>query len=315
MLLRSHSRALAYKNGERNMSRSRLNDLLTKLLFIALTACLIFGFILLGKWKNTRGELVQGDYLPMIIGLAIIALCVVVKFILNFTESAKDNPDKGVQLLLIGIYTAAVIMLWWAYSCRWPVEYMRDVTYSGSSGIGTVIGFFGELISRYPELVVITVLVEIALSVGLTSALSMVEKKYVKTLYGFITKLAIAVWAVALVTGIMNTMMAKPTSFSVMVHFYFFNLSLILIAPAVKMFGEVCLSCYGYKFGTELISSQKIGTYTTYEQYDQGSTSFETSDGTKHTIKFVGERAIEHNRYSSTYRCNGCGSTYKSVDP
>ena len=103
MLLRSHSRALAYKNGERNMSRSRLNDLLTKLLFIALTACLIFGFILLGKWKNTRGELVQGDYLPMIIGLAIIALCVVVKFILNFTESAKDNPDRGVQLLLIGI--------------------------------------------------------------------------------------------------------------------------------------------------------------------------------------------------------------------
>lgn len=293
------------------MSKTRFNEHLSKLLNIAVAFCVVYGFVLLANWDK-YDKVVEGvSYLPMYIGLAVVALCATIQLIQGFCESKKSNPDKGAQLLLIGIYICSAVLMWFAISARWPVEFWISETYSGSVGIGTVITYFFRFVEEYPELALFAVVGEVVLGFALNFALAFVEKKHVKTLQQFICKFAILCWITTAVTYIMNIIM-QPTQFTVKLCFYAFALSMMMIAPFVKMSKDVCVNCYGYKFGLDLVSSQKVGTYTTYETYDQGSTSFETSDGTKHTVHFVGERAVEHDQYSSTYRCPRCGHTFKN---
>ncbi|MBR1955183.1 MAG: hypothetical protein IKA29_04595 [Clostridia bacterium] len=293
------------------MSKTKLNGFLSKLLFLAVAFCVVYGFVLLANWDKYSQVVENVSYTPMYVALAVVALCAVIKLIIGFSQSNKSNPDRGAQLLVIAIFIGTALLMWFAFSARWPVEYWIDETYSGSLGIGTVATYFFHFVGSYYELALFAIIGEVVLGFALNFALAFVEKKHVKTLQQFIYKFASLCWTVTGATYIMNIVM-QPTQFTVKLFFYAFGLSVMMIAPFVKMSKDVCTNCYGYKFGLDFVSSQKVGTYTTYETYNQGSTSFETSDGTKHTIHFVGERQVEHDQYSSTYRCNGCGKIFKS---
>ena len=296
----------------RNFVEKIFSKLATIFPLVAIIGGFIGGFLIWalapidGIW-GIKGEslAIAPIVLPITILLAGALVRFAVELVLIIFIPRKNTQNKGVQLVLIMLFIACAVAVYFINENVWQNDYWEDATkYGNNGGIGDVIADMFEFAMDYWQVCLTVFAIELGISVALLLSLNIARKKNIRQFASVVTRLLPFALVGASLMLIVNCALYTPVT--TFIFAYLLALAFVLLPSYFSVTKHTCDICYYYKCGKTLIST----TTETYVDHDDmrviSSTDFHyDDDNTTYTVQTVAPTV--KSQTTKRYRCNKCG--------
>ena len=295
-----------------NLVEKIYNKLVSIFPLVAVIGGFVAGFLL---WALAPNEGIWGiekeslAIAPIILPITIILAGALIRFAVELVViifiPRKNAQNKGAQLVLIVLFVACAVGVYFINENAWKNGYWEDATkYGNNGGIGDVIADMFEFAVNYWQVCLTTFAIELGISVALLLSLNIARKKHIRQFASVATRLLPFALVGAAIMLIVNCALYTPVT--TLIFAYLLALAFVLMPSYFSVTKHTCDTCYCYKCGKTLIST----TTETYVDHDDmrvvSSTDFHfDDDNTTYTVQTVAPTL--KSKTTKQYRCNNCG--------
>ncbi len=233
----------------------------------------------------------------------------VIRFVAGTVKHLQRIKSQWPQILLTSIFIIGTLTLFFVIFNSWKSGYWEDATkYGNNGGIGDIVADMFYFASEDVNTTLVCLGIEISISIALVLSLYIVNKKYVKQFFEFLSSLSILAITVFVSMFLLNCVIY--TVHTTFIFAYSFMLALVLLPSWLMLSFKTCPCCYHYNCGKTLLSTHTETSVDYDHMQVVSSTDHHYEDDTTITVQTVSPKTTTNT--ISTYKCKRCKMTFSN---